>query len=82
MRVCNLKSFEKHLVSPNQEVIPIPPGTSTQSLIEKYSRDRAEAHAARVSAGDAAVGLTPGNLLKSWIMGQRPVVVPRPISSV
>ncbi|HEY6191254.1 MAG TPA: T9SS type A sorting domain-containing protein [Bacteroidota bacterium] len=56
---CFSLAQKKYLVSPNQEVIPIPRGSSAQKLIEKYNKERAAQSVLDNCSGGAQFGFDP-----------------------
>src|SRR6266446_4098890 len=50
---------KKYLVSPNQEVIPLPKGSSAQNLINKYLKERGSASITDACSGGSVFGFPP-----------------------
>src|SRR5712692_1184688 len=50
---------KKYLVSPNQEVIPVPPGGSAKNLIAKHGRVRSGAGIGTGCSGELLFGFPP-----------------------
>src|SRR5437879_11158072 len=52
---------KRYLVSPNQEVMPLPPGQSPEKLIDKYMKEKAASGLSAACGGEVTFGYDPGH---------------------
>ena len=52
---------KRYLVSPNQEVMPLPPGQTPEKLISKYMKEKAASGLSAACGGEVTFGYDPGH---------------------